>query len=159
MAADVRVVPEFGDDLRGLAHQGGSVLTAPWKLRHALCGSAVFLRALPMVIDLWPTGILPLGFIAGNLLAVMGSYFVKRKNLSLLERQLRESVRRGAPRNLLLRLAEEVRIARIRASKATKARIPPQEGRKLSGEAAALRAKIASLQTLTPEAILDEYSS
>src|ERR1043166_4556816 len=64
-----------------------------------------------MVIDLWRAGILPLGFIAGNLLAVMGSYFVKRKNLSLLERQLLESVRRGTPRNLLLRFAEEVRIA------------------------------------------------
>jgi hypothetical protein len=101
---------------------------------------------------------LPLGFIAGNLLLAMGSYAGKKQNLSQLDRQLRESVRQGAPRNILLRLAEEVRLARIRALKARKARLKPMI-RKQPNQGVALAAKIALLETLRPEAILEEYSS
>src|SRR5437660_3665179 len=76
----------------------------------------------------------------------MGSYAGKKENLSRLERQLRERVQQGAPRNLLLGLAEEVRLARIRALRATKARIPPRADR---SSTKGLAAKIASLETLT----------
>lgn len=88
----------------------------------------------------------------------MGSYAAKKDNLSRLESHLRQSVQQGAPRNLLLRLAEEVRLARIRVLKAAKATLVPKTGSQLN-QGVALAAKIALLETLPSEAILAEYSS
>ena len=72
-----------------------------------------------------------------------------------VEQQLARSIRDGAPRVLQLQLAEEVRLARIRALRSIKATFIPKAGGQIN-QGATLDAKIAFLESITPEAIFEE---
>src|SRR5258705_4793628 len=81
----------------------------------------------------------------------------KKERLARLEQQLLRSVRGGTPRDRQLRLAEGVRLARIRALRAERATFVPRSGRQ-PNHGAALKAKLAALEAISSEAILAEVA-
>ena len=72
----------------------------------------------------------------------------KKERLMRLEQELSRSVRRGAPLEQQLRLADEVRLARIRALRATRATFPPKTVSQ-TNRGASLEDNIASLERMT----------
>jgi len=81
----------------------------------------------------------------------------KKERLLRLEQYLSRSIHEATPRAQQLLLAEEVRLARIRALRVTRATFAPKTGSQ-ANRGAALEAKIASLEAMTPEAILNEFT-
>jgi hypothetical protein len=83
----------------------------------------------------------------------------KNQRLLRLEQQLSRSVHGGAPLEQRLVLADEVRLARIRALRATRATFFPAKTVSQSNRGDALEAKIASLERMTGEDILIEFTN
>ena len=81
----------------------------------------------------------------------------KKERLLRLEQQLSRSVRGGAPLEQRLLLADEVRLARIRALRATRATFSPKTASQ-TNRGASLEDKIASLERMTGEDILMEFA-
>jgi hypothetical protein len=85
----------------------------------------------------------------------VASYTKKKIRLRRLERELLQSLRTGAPHEVHLRLAEQVRLARIRALRATRAALKPATGRQ-PNRGLALERKLALAEASTSEAVLAE---
>jgi hypothetical protein len=85
----------------------------------------------------------------------IASYTKKKVRRLRVEQELLRSIRAGAPREAQLRLAEEVRLARIRALRATRAALKPATGPQ-ANRGVSLERKITSAEAVTPEAILAE---
>jgi hypothetical protein len=80
----------------------------------------------------------------------------KKERLKRLEHQLSRSVHAAASLEQRLQLAEEIRLARIRALRATRATFPPKTISQ-TNRGTALEAKIASLERMTGADILAEF--
>jgi hypothetical protein len=87
----------------------------------------------------------------------VASYTKKKVRLLRLEQELLRSIRTGAPREAQLRLAEEVRLARIRALRATRAALKPSTGPQANC-GVTLEQKIALAEETTSDAILAEVA-
>jgi hypothetical protein len=80
----------------------------------------------------------------------------KKERLLFREDKLLRSIRGGDSRECQLRLAEEVRLARIRAFRSERATfVPTSSGH--TERVAVLNARIVSLETTTPEEILSGF--
>jgi len=86
------------------------------------------------------------------------SYTEKRERLQYQEEKLLRSVRSGESHEHQLRLAEEVRLARIRSIRAERATFVPRTGGH-TDRVAVLDARIASLEAIKPEEILAEFTA
>lgn len=85
-------------------------------------------------------------------------YAKKRERLQYREEKLLRSIRRGDARDSQLRLAEEVRLAMIRAIRAERATFVPRSGGH-TDRVAVLDARITSLDAMTPEEILAGFTT
>lgn len=81
----------------------------------------------------------------------------KRERLARMEEDLVRSIRSGDLRERQLFLADEVRLAKVRALKAERAQFEPAT-RGYSDRMAAIDEQIASLEVTASENILAEYS-
>ena len=80
----------------------------------------------------------------------------KTVRLGRLEQELSRSIRKAATREEQLQLAEEIRLARIRALRATRATFPPKAVSQIN-RGTALDEKIVYLERMTREDILKEF--
>lgn len=83
-------------------------------------------------------------------------YMKKRERLARLEHDLMQSVRSGDSRERQLELAHEVRLGKIRALRAERARFAPSAKRQ-NDRIAEINEQITELEPITTQKILADY--